>query len=316
MSILTLILALPLLGAAVIALLPKNAASAIRNTALGSAGLAMLLAVLAFVLYPGAEIGAGGYRFHQKVMWISSLDISYQVGADGVNVGLILMAALVGFTAVCVSGDIEKRLKEFHFLLLIMLAGVLGAFMSVDVFFFYFFHELALVPTFIMMGVWGRGERRTFATYQITLYLTAGALAALVGLTLLYTQSGAGSFDLVTLQQHVADNPIPAGQQTAIFGFLLLGFGILVSLWPFHSWAPPGYGVAPTATAMIHAGALKKFGLYGLIRVALPLVPEGAQSWVHLMAWLCLGNLLYCGWVAMRQKAAVIASASSSVPHK
>src|SRR5207245_1397166 len=172
---------------------------------------------------------------------------------------------------------------------------------SLDLFLFYFFHELALVPTFIMIGVWGRGEQKNYATFQITLYLSLGALIALLGLIALYVQSGAGTFDIPELAKYIGGHPLAASAQNFIFPLLLFGFGILVSLWPFHTWAPLGYGSAPTATAMLHAGVLKKFGLYGIIRIALPLMPQAAQSWLHIIALLCLGNIVYCGWVAMRQ---------------
>ncbi len=315
MSILTFILILPLLGAGLVAMLPKSAKGGIRTVALATTALSMLCAVIAFLTFNSATAGPGGYKFYQKAAWVTALDINYQVGADGINIGLILMGAIVSFAAVCVSRTIQDRIKEFHFLMLIMIAGILGAFMSIDIFFFYFFHELALVPTFIMIGIWGRGKDKNFATYKMTLYLTLGALVALVGLVLLYVQSGAKTFDLIALQEQLQENPISANSQTTIFGFLLFGFGILVSLWPFHTWAPIGYGAAPTATAMLHAGVLKKFGIYGLIRIALPLVPQGAQVWLEVLAWLCMGNILYCGWVAMRQKNLNMLIGNSSVAH-
>ena len=140
-------------------------------------------------------------------------------------------------------------------------------------------------------------------------------MVALTGLVLLYIQSGAKTFDLVALSQQLEAQPLRPESQSLIFGLLLVGFGILVSLWPFHSWAPIGYGAAPTATAMLHAGVLKKFGIYGLIRVAVPLLPQGAQAWAHLLGWLCLGNILYCGWVAMRQKDLNQLIGHSSVAH-
>jgi NADH-quinone oxidoreductase subunit M len=174
---------------------------------------------------------------------------------------------------------------------------------------------LALVPTFIMIGVWGRGERKNYATFQITLYLSIGALIALVGLIALYLSSGTNSFDIPELTKHFQQNPLDSGKQRFIFPLLLFGFGILVSLWPFHTWAPLGYGSAPTPTAMLHAGVLKKFGLYALIRVALPILPEGAHSLMPLVAWLALGNLVYCGWVAMKQKDFSWLAGYSSVAH-
>src|SRR5689334_23306910 len=196
-----------------------------------------------------------------------------------------------------------------------MTGGILGAFASLDLFFLYFFHELALVPTFIMIGVWGRGERKNYATFQITLYLSIGALIALVGLIALYLGSGTNSFDIPELAKHFQQNPLDAGKQRFIFPLLLFGFGILVSLWPFHTWAPLGYGSAPSPTVMLHAGVPKKFGLYGLIRIALPLMPQTAQHWMPIVAWLCLGNILYVGWVAMRQRDFNLLIGNSSVAH-
>jgi NADH-quinone oxidoreductase subunit M len=213
------------------------------------------------------------------------------------------------------AGDIRERVREFHLLLLVMTGGVLGAFAFLDIFLLYVFHELALVPTFLMIGIWGRGERRGYAAFQITLYLTLGALVALVGLLALYVQSGLRTFDLVALTAHLAEHPIGAAEQRFMFPWLLFGLGVLVSLWPFHTWAPLGYGVAPTATAMLHAGVLKKFGLYVLLKVALPLLPEGAQAWMPVLLWLCLGNILYCGWVAMKQRDLNQLIGNSSVAH-
>ena len=267
------------------------------------------------MLFLKFETGLPGYQFVQQIAWVKSLGISYHVGVDGINIGLILMGAVVAFAAACVSHDIQTREKEFYVLLLVMTGGILGAFASLDLFFFYFFHELALVPTFIMIGLWGSGENKNYATFQITMYLSLGALITLVGLIALYLQSGANTFDIVKLTEHVKTNPLRASTQNLVFPLLMFGFGILVSLWPFHTWAPLGYGSAPAATAMLHAGVLKKFGLYGLIRIALPLMPQGAQIWLPVLAWLCLGNIVYCGWVAMRQRDLNLLIGNSSVAH-
>src|SRR5438477_6212669 len=148
------------------------------------------------------------------------------------------MGALVACAAACVAWEIKEREKEFYILLLVMTGGILGAFASLDLFFFYFFHEFALVPTFIMIGLWGMGERKNYATFQITLYLSIGALIALIGLIALYTQSGAQTFDIPKLTAHLHSHPLAMNAQRFIFPLLLFGFGILVSLWPFHTWAP------------------------------------------------------------------------------
>lgn len=265
------------------------------------------------------QTGSADYQFVTRFNWVETagLNIDYFIGLDGINIGLVCMAAVVGFAATACSWEIRNREKEFYVLLLLMIGGIIGSFASLDLFFMYFFHELALVPTFIMIGKWGRGKDQVYATYKITMYLTAGALIALAGLIMLYLQAPAGarSFSIDELTQIFAEFPINGASQSTIFGLLMFGFGILVSLWPFHTWAPIGYGSAPTATAMMHAGVIKKFGLYGLIRVALPLVPEGAHMWMHVLAWLCLGNILYCGLVAIKQKDLNLLIGNSSVAH-
>jgi len=299
MSILTYILGLPLLAALVLVFVPRNFRVVMRGVAVLATGISALLALAMFLRF---DLAASGFQFVQKIPWVAGLGISYHVGVDGINVGLVLMAAVVAFAAACVSWDIQHRDKEFYILLLVMAGGVLGAFASLDLFFLYIFHEFALVPTFLMIGLWGRGEQKNYATFQITIYLGIGSLLALLGLLGLVISSGANSFDLIELMDHLVRVPLAASVQGLVFPLLLFGFGILVSLWPFHSWAPAGYAAAPTATAMLHAGVLKKFGLYALIRIALPLLPEAARAWMPILAWLCLGNLLYCGWVAMRQR--------------
>jgi len=314
---LTALILIPFFAALGILFIPRNYRFIIRVVALLATLVTMLLAVKLFLGFNAAPVGEGGYKFIHKIPWVQSLGINYFVGVDGINIGLILMGALVAFAAACVSWEIKVREKEFYGLLMFMTGGILGAFASLDLFFFYAFHEFALVPTFIMIGVWGRGPDKNYATFNITLYLSIGALIALFGLILLYLQVPPASrtFDIVALTAYFKANPMAASAQNLIFPLLLFGFGILVSLWPFHTWAPLGYGAAPTATAMLHAGVLKKFGLYGLIRIALPLMPAGAQGWLNVIAWLCLGNILYCGWVAMRQRDLNQLIGNSSVAH-
>jgi NADH-quinone oxidoreductase subunit M len=312
MSTLTYIIGWPLAAALLLCLVPRDYKFVMRLVAVVVTFIVMILAIKMFWQFN--EL-AEGYQYEQQIPWIKSLGISYHVGVDGLNAGLILMGAVVAFAASLASWEVREREKEFYILLLIMTGGILGAFASLDLFFFYGFHELALVPTFIMIGVWGRGENKNYAAFQITLYLSLGALISLIGLIALYLRSGANSFDIVTITQYVRANPLSAADQGFIFPLLLFGFGILISLWPFHTWAPLGYGSAPTPTAMLHAGVLKKFGLYGLLRIAVPLMPEAAAHWANVIAWLCLGNIVYCGLVAMRQKNLNWLIGYSSVAH-
>ena len=262
------------------------------------------VAVATIVLYLGGVTALGAFMVRRT-----------RGSGEWAVAGGGMAGAIVAFAAVCCADDITHRVKEFHILLNLMIGGILGAFASMDLFFFYFFHELALVPTFIMIGVWGRGANRNYATYKITLYLSLGALLALIGLIGVYVQTGAESFSIPDLIATVQESPIDESAQQWIFPLLMFGFGILASLWPFHTWAPLGYGAAPTATAMLHAGVLKKFGLYGIIRVAIPMAPAGAQSWLGVLAWLALANLLYCGLVAVRQKDLNQLIGNSSVAH-
>ena len=311
MDYLFFIVMLPLFAGLVVGVIPGDRTSAIRGVTLGASGLTALLALVAFCSFDPD----GGLQFETEWTWVESLGLKFYLAADGINIGIIFMGAVVAFAAVCCAGDVTHRIKEFYFLLNLMICGILGAFASMDLFFFYFFHELALVPTFIMIGVWGRGQNRNYATYKITLYLSFGALLALIGLIGVYVQTGAESFSIPDLMKAVEEKPITESAQQWIFPLLMFGFGILVSLWPFHTWAPLGYGAAPTATAMLHAGVLKKFGLYGLIRVAIPMAPAGAQTWLEVLAWLALANLLFCGLVAVRQKDLNQLIGNSSVAH-
>ena len=192
------------------------------------AGTVARLALALFAKYNAAPV-ENGFKFVEKHAWVSisalKLDIGWHLGVDGINLGLLVMGAIVAFAAACVSREITRLEKEYYTLLLVMTGGILGAFASLNLFFFYFFHELALVPTFIMIGVWGHGENRNYATFKITIYLSLGALIALAGLIALYIQSGANTFDIVELTKAVKARPLPLAAQSLIFPLLLFGFG-------------------------------------------------------------------------------------------
>ena len=265
----------------------------------------------------GAAPKTDGYAFlTQYSTGLDGLGISLKLGLNGISLPLFVMAGIVGLAAGLYAIQSQaERLKIYLMLLLIMQGGLMGVFASVDVFFFYFFHELALIPTFIMVGVWG-GRDRSYAAMKMTIYLTAGAMISLVGLIALYVKSGANSFDLIALKAHLAGRPLSEAIQNNIFGLLTFGFGILVSLWPLHTWAPLGYGAAPSANAMLHAGVLKKFGLYGLIQVGLPLLPQGAAHWAGPLAWLAvIGNVVIVGLVTIAQRDLKQMIGYSSVMH-
>jgi NADH-quinone oxidoreductase subunit M len=311
--LLQLAIATPLGAALVIALgLPKRLATKLAGAAFV---LPALAAVWLWAKYPLA--GGSGYHYLSSIdLGLGFFGINLKLGLNGIALPMFLLAAVVGLAAgLFALRSQAERLKTYLVLLLIMHGGLLGVFASVDIFFFYFFHELALIPTFIMVGVWG-GRDRNYAAMKMTVYLTVGAMLSLIGLIAIYVKSGANTFDLIALKQAIAAEGIESSTQKHIFGVLMFGFGILVSLWPLHTWAPLGYGAAPSSTAMLHAGVLKKFGLYALIQIAVPLLPEGAAHWAWKLALLAgLGNVLVIGFVTMAQRDLKQMLGYSSVMH-
>ncbi len=307
---LTLFLIFPALAiAAIVAKAPP------KGAALLATGANLVLAVyFACHFVPGG----GGYQFEQQSAWSGAMfsdanasglpPIQYHVGLDGISLPLVLLSALVSFCAVAVTPRRIERGAEFFACVLLISLGVTGAFFSIDLFFLYIFHEFALVPAFLLIGIWGLGNRQ-FASFQLTLYLTLGSLILLAGIIAL--GSSLHTFDLT----HVAVLGHPEAWPKTTFALLLVGCGILVSLVPFHTWAPPGYASAPPAAAMLHAGVLKKFGLYVLLRVAWPLFPDFAQQWMPLLLTLVLLHVFYVGFVALAQKELGTMLAYSSIMH-
>ena len=244
-----------------------------------------------------------GYNFTvlYSRMGLQELKINFHLGLNGVSSPLFAMAGLVGFGAgLAAIGSGVERIRLYLALLLFMQSGLMGLFASVDLFFYYLFHEFALIPTFVMIGIWGGRDRRSIAL-EITVYLTLGALVSLGGLIALNVMVDAKSFDFPSLSKAISEMGMGESTQFKIFGMLLFGFGVLVALFPFHTWAPRGYEAAPTSVSMLHAGVLKKFGLYGLVQIAAPLLPEAALAWSPYLLWLALGNVLFVGFVTLAQ---------------
>jgi NADH-quinone oxidoreductase subunit M len=241
---------------------------------------------------------------------------SFTTGLDGLSMVMVLLAAIVTLAAVWFTGKIDKYENAFYGCLLLISGGAIGAFASIDLFFFYAFHELALIPTFLLIGIWGSGNR-TAAAWKITIYLAIGSFILLLGLILLYQSVpvDSRSFDIRALKSAAELGQISGEAQRHVYLLLLIGFGILISLFPFHTWAPEAYASAPAPAAMLHAGVLKKFGLYGLLRLALPLLPDGARHWTNLLVILLLGNIIYVGLVTIAQKRLDWMLGYSSVMH-
>lgn len=295
---LALLVFLPLIAFAAILL-----GAPARLTAIAAAAINLLLGLAATVTPKGA------WAFNLSVLEKPALHLSFAF-TDGMSLVMVLLTVIVTLAAVLSGQSPAGREKLYFGSSLLISAGALGAFAATDLFFFYAFHELALIPTFLMIGILGRGDRREIA-WKITIYLGLGSIILLAGLVWLANLTG--SYDIPTMIANKAK--IPADAQNGIAALLIIGFGTLVSLFPFHSWAAPAYASAPAPVAMLHAGVLKKFGLYGLLRIAIPLVPEGLQHWLTPLLVLLLGNILWVGLVTISQKRLDTLLGNSSVMH-
>src|SRR6058998_2114759 len=281
---------------------------------------ALTASVLTFAaaLYLLATFGDGEHGFQHVTSFTISREwhLSFTTGLDSLSMVMVLLAAIVTMAAVWFTGKIDRYENAFYACLLLISGGAIGAFASIDLFFFYAFHELALIPTFLLIGIWGSGNR-VAAAWKITIYLAMGSFILLIGLILLYQSVpvASRSFDIRALKVAAGLGQISADAQRHIYLLLLVGFGILISLFPFHTWAPEAYASAPAPAAMLHAGVLKKFGLYGLLRLAIPLLPEGTHHWANLLVVLLLGNIIYVGLVTIAQKRLDWMLGYSSVMH-
>jgi NADH-quinone oxidoreductase subunit M len=275
-----------------------------RSTAIG-----VSVVNLAFGLYAAFTWQCSSWSFSLPVLEKPALHLAFGF-PDGMSVIMVLLTVIVTLAAVLSGTAPAGREKLYFGSSLLISGGALGAFASTDLFFFFAFHELALIPTFLMIGMLGRGDRRE-AAWKITLYLGLASVILLAGFVWLANLTG--TYDIP--QMVAAAGTIDPAAQKAIAALLLVGFGTLVSLFPFHSWAAPAYASAPAPVAMLHAGVLKKFGLYGLLRLAIPLVPLGLQAWLNPLLILLLGNVLWVGFVTISQKRLDGMLGNSSVMH-
>lgn len=298
----------PVVGALVVFALPREKHLAIKLVSFVSASIALALSLYLFFAYDQA---VGGIQFQEKTPWISSLGISYHLGVDGISLPLLLLTGVIIFCGVLISWAKTDRIKEFFALLLILVAGVFGAFVSLDLFLLFFFYELAVLPMYLLIGVWGWPQLREYAAMKLTLYLLVGSAFAFVGVLAIFYEAGLGTFDILEL----ADVTFSSRFQTIFFLPIFIGFGVLAGLWPFHTWSPDGHAAAPTAVSMLHAGVLMKMGAYGALRVGMLLLPLGAQRWLPWIVILSLVNVVYGAMVAFAQKDFKYVIAYSSVSH-
>ena len=315
----------PLAGAGLLAFFPRRMGREVKLFATLVAGATLILSVVIFALY---DFDKGGYQFTESFKWLEDpLNISLGVGLDGISAPMVLLTGIVLFAAVLMSWNIQYRPKDFFVLLLVLVAGVNGVFVTTDLFFLFFFYELAVLPMYLLIGVWGSSSdfgtflrTKEYGAMKLVLYLVAGSVLVWVSILGVYwaaSQAGTPTFSLEALGA-LTDEEINGSFrhfQTLFFPLFMVGFGILAGLWPFHTWSPDGHVAAPTAVSMLHAGVLMKLGAYGIIRVGMVLLPEGAETWMPVLIALGTVNVLYGAMSAMAQQDLKYVIGYSSVSH-
>jgi NADH-quinone oxidoreductase subunit M len=296
---------LSFLGVLVQMLLPKGNASAARKVAMLTAVAGLLVALTGFV-----EFKAGETVTVADAAWIPPLGIRYHLAADGISLTLVLLTGLAAVAGVLFSWNIEHRTKEFFAFYLALIGGVYGVFLSFDAFLLFVFYEIAIIPKYFIIAIWG-STRKEYGAMKLALYSFVGSALVLVGLIAAYVVSGAQTMNLVELAKY----PFPHGFQLWVFPLVFVGFAILAGLWPFHTWAPTGHVAAPTAASMLLAGVVMKLGAYGCLRVAMTLFPEGLEAWKYWIAVLAVIGIVYGAMVALVQKDFKFVIGYSSVSH-
>jgi NADH-quinone oxidoreductase subunit M len=243
-----------------------------------------------------------------NIPWIPALGINYHLAADGISLAMCLVTGLTAISAVLMSWNVERRQREFFFWLLLVIGGSYGVFLSADLFLFFVFYELVIVPKYFLIATWG-STNKAYAAMKLTLYSFFGGALVLIGL--LAVCVAGGSFDLQQLAQHAFD---PQFQAWA-FPLMFIGFAVLASIWPLHTWAPTGHSAAPTAGSMLLAGVVMKLGAYGALRVAMNLLPQGFEMWRGVIAVFAVIGIVFAAAVALWQRDLKFVIAYSSVSH-
>lgn len=307
---LILLILLPLLTAVLI-LLMRNPQQVKLTALLGAAAQFVLAFALLFAFHNERVVGNEAQMLFQlQYNWFPAWNITFHLGVDGISVAMILLTSFVVIAGVLVSWNVTKMTKEFYFLLILLSLGAYGFFISLDLFILFFFLEIAVIPKYLLIGIWGSGKKE-YAANKLALMLMGGSALVLVGLLGVYFGSHEKTFDLITL----ANTHIPVAVQKICFPLLFVGFGVFTALFPFHTWVPDGHSSAPTAGSMFLAGISMKLGGYGCLRVATYMLPEGAKEYANIVIVLSTIAILYGAFATMMQKDLKYINAYSSVSH-
>ncbi len=311
LPILSIVTFLPLLGAIWLLFINGEKQEKIKRIALV---IAIGNFIISLPLFFKFKLNTAEFQFVENVPWIKEFGISYHVGIDGISLFLYLLTSFLTLICILASWNIKDRIKEYMIAMLILETGMLGVFISLDLFLFYVFWELMLIPMYMLIGVWG-GPKRIYATIKFFLFTMAGSVLMLVGIIVIYfmnyNATGEYTFDLLKIYKL----DIPMGAQFWLFLAFFFAFAIKVPMFPFHTWLPDAHVEAPTAASVILAGVLLKMGTYGFVRFSLPLFPYASHQFVPLIAWLAIAGIIYGALVAMVQEDLKKLIAYSSVSH-
>ena len=303
-------------------LIPSRYPQLVRNVAAVSGFAMFVLSLLVFVKYEFT--GGSGLRFDLQLDWLENVaflgenGITYHLAVDGISAPMVLLTGIVILAAVFISWNIDYRNKDYFVLLFLLVSGVFGVFLSLDLFFLFFFYEVAVLPMYLLIAVWGASSNfgtftrtKEYGAMKLVLYLVAGSVLIFIAMFATFVEAGQGTFDLPVLGSVEYSETF----QKTFFPFYLLGFGVLAGIWPFHTWSPDGHVAAPTAVSMLHAGVLMKLGAFGILRVAITLFPEGAEFWAPVLMTLGVTGALYGAVSAMAQRDLKYMVGYSSVSH-
>jgi len=370
--VLSVIVFVPIIAGVVILFMNSEQRDLIRGVAIAAAATVLVLSGAVYFGYnaqvpnvvanqdailsdtaiqsPATLMFKEGLAFEERYVWVESLGISYHVGVDGLSAPMVLLTGMVAVAGVLISWNIQDRTREFMAFFMLLVAGVYGVFVSIDMFTLFFFYELAIFPMYLLIATWGWVQTREYAAMKLTLYILVGSVIALIGVIAMvlvaadYFQTDAGA---VVLQSAVQTGLLPqgsgplnfsmvsltlaaengafnvlgyAGVESLTFAklwfpFIFIGFGVLAGVFPFHNWSPDGHVAAPTAVSMIHAGVLMKLGAYAALRAGVQLLPEGAEVHLPWIVFLTLVNVVYGAFIAFRQRDFKYVIGFSSVSH-
>ncbi|HWY76306.1 MAG TPA: NADH-quinone oxidoreductase subunit M, partial [Verrucomicrobiae bacterium] len=294
------------IGVLVLMFLPAGQAWLARRVALLAASIGLGIAIFA-VLDRKPDAGIQPIAQYE---WIPGLGISYYLAADGISLTLVLLTGLAAVVGILFSWNIEHRAKEFFAFYLALIGGVYGVFLSFDLFLLFVFYELAIIPKYFLIAIWG-STNKEYGAMKLALYSFVGSAMVLIGIVAAYVVSGAKSMSLLDMAHY----EYPASFQYWAFPLVFVGFAILAGMWPFHTWAPTGHVAAPTAASMLLAGVVMKLGAYGALRVAMTLFPLGLAEWRNEIALLAVIGIVYGATVALVQKDFKFVIGYSSVSH-